>query len=156
MYLRISCYCDACLNSSDLRVGVTTLLNTIQYKCCCIFCAFLNRNCNWHRLTYGAFPDFGDIVNSLCPLARLTTTMTERPGPFLPVTTERISLFLLPANAPYIRWSLTPRLVTFFAPHVNRPNSADRNSEFSDKLKDRGLSRGTHIIWYVSFAIGFK
>ena len=30
MYLRISCYCDACLNSSDLRVGVTTLLNTIQ------------------------------------------------------------------------------------------------------------------------------
>jgi len=29
--LRISCYCDACLNSSDLRVGVTTLLNTIQY-----------------------------------------------------------------------------------------------------------------------------
>jgi len=32
MYLRISCYCDACLNSSDLRVGVTTLLNTIQYN----------------------------------------------------------------------------------------------------------------------------
>ena len=32
MYLRISCYYDACLNSSDLRVGVTTLLNTIQYK----------------------------------------------------------------------------------------------------------------------------
>jgi len=31
MYLRISCYCDACLNSSDLRVGVTTLLNTIQW-----------------------------------------------------------------------------------------------------------------------------
>ena len=30
MYLRISCCCDACLNSSDLRVGVTTLLNTIQ------------------------------------------------------------------------------------------------------------------------------
>ena len=30
MYLRILCYCDACLNSSDLRVGVTTLLNTIQ------------------------------------------------------------------------------------------------------------------------------
>ena len=30
MYLRISCYCDACLNSSDLRVGVTTLFNTIQ------------------------------------------------------------------------------------------------------------------------------
>jgi len=30
--LRISCYCDACLNSSDLRVGVTTLLNTIQYN----------------------------------------------------------------------------------------------------------------------------
>jgi len=29
MYLRISCFCDACLNSSDLRVGVTTLLNTI-------------------------------------------------------------------------------------------------------------------------------
>jgi len=32
MYLRISCYCDACLNSSDLRVGVTTLLNTIQKR----------------------------------------------------------------------------------------------------------------------------
>ena len=32
MYLRISCYCDAYLNSSDLRVGVTTLLNTIQLK----------------------------------------------------------------------------------------------------------------------------
>ena len=32
MYLRISCCCDACLNSSDLRVGVTTLLNTIQYN----------------------------------------------------------------------------------------------------------------------------
>jgi len=31
VYLRIPCYCDACLNSSDLRVGVTTLLNTIQY-----------------------------------------------------------------------------------------------------------------------------
>jgi len=31
MYLRISCYCDACLNSSDLFVGVTTLLNTIQF-----------------------------------------------------------------------------------------------------------------------------
>ena len=29
MYLRISCYCDACLNSSDLRVGVTTLFNTM-------------------------------------------------------------------------------------------------------------------------------
>jgi len=32
MYLRIPCYCDACLNSSALRVGVTTLLNTIQYN----------------------------------------------------------------------------------------------------------------------------
>jgi len=30
MYLGISCYCDACLNSSALRVGVKTLLNTIQ------------------------------------------------------------------------------------------------------------------------------
>jgi len=30
MYLRIPCYCDACLNSSALRVGVKTLLNTIQ------------------------------------------------------------------------------------------------------------------------------
>jgi len=30
MYLRIACYCDACLNSSALLVGVTTLLNTIQ------------------------------------------------------------------------------------------------------------------------------
>jgi len=29
MYLRFPYYCDACLNSSDLRVGVTTLLNTI-------------------------------------------------------------------------------------------------------------------------------
>jgi len=32
MYLRIPCYCDACLNSSALRVGVTTLLNTIKYN----------------------------------------------------------------------------------------------------------------------------
>jgi len=32
MYLRIACYCDACLNSSALLVGVTTLLNTIQYQ----------------------------------------------------------------------------------------------------------------------------
>jgi len=31
MYLRISCYCDACLNSSALRVGVKTLLNTIEW-----------------------------------------------------------------------------------------------------------------------------
>jgi len=29
MYLRIPCYCDAYLNSSALRVAVTTLLNTI-------------------------------------------------------------------------------------------------------------------------------
>jgi len=28
MYLRSPCYCDACLNSSALRVGVTKLLNT--------------------------------------------------------------------------------------------------------------------------------
>jgi len=27
MYLRFPCYCDACLNSSDLRVGLKTLLN---------------------------------------------------------------------------------------------------------------------------------
>jgi len=33
MYLRIPCYCDACLNSSALRVGVKTLLNTIQSLC---------------------------------------------------------------------------------------------------------------------------
>jgi len=33
MYLRIPCYCDACLKSSALRVGVKTLHNTIQqYK----------------------------------------------------------------------------------------------------------------------------
>ena len=32
MYLRIAFYCDACLNSSALLVGVTTLLNTIQYS----------------------------------------------------------------------------------------------------------------------------
>jgi len=31
MFLRFPCYCDACLNSSDLRVGVKTLLNT-QYN----------------------------------------------------------------------------------------------------------------------------
>jgi len=31
MYLRIPRYCDASLNSSALRVGVKTLLNTIQY-----------------------------------------------------------------------------------------------------------------------------
>jgi len=30
MYLRFPCYCVACLNSSDLRVGVTTLLSTIS------------------------------------------------------------------------------------------------------------------------------
>jgi len=30
MYLRSPCYCDACLNSSALRVGVKTLLNTIR------------------------------------------------------------------------------------------------------------------------------
>ena len=30
MYLRFPCYCNACLNSSDLRVGLKTLLNTIQ------------------------------------------------------------------------------------------------------------------------------
>jgi len=30
MDLRIPCYCDPCLNSSALRVGVKTLLNTIQ------------------------------------------------------------------------------------------------------------------------------
>jgi len=29
MYLRIPCYCDACLNSSALRVGVKMLLNTL-------------------------------------------------------------------------------------------------------------------------------
>ena len=32
MYLHFPCYCDACLNSSDLRVGLMTLLNTIQYN----------------------------------------------------------------------------------------------------------------------------
>jgi len=32
MYLRIPCYCDACLNSNALRVGVTTLLNTMQHE----------------------------------------------------------------------------------------------------------------------------
>jgi len=31
MYLRIPCYCDACLKSSALRVGVKTLHNIIQY-----------------------------------------------------------------------------------------------------------------------------
>ena len=30
MYLRIPCYCDECLNSSDLRVGLKTLLNAMQ------------------------------------------------------------------------------------------------------------------------------
>ena len=30
MYLRILCYCDACLNSNALRVGVKTLHNTIK------------------------------------------------------------------------------------------------------------------------------
>jgi len=29
MYLRIPCYCDPCLDSSALRVGVKTLLNAI-------------------------------------------------------------------------------------------------------------------------------
>ena len=31
IYLRFPCYCDACLNSSALRVGLKTLLNTIKY-----------------------------------------------------------------------------------------------------------------------------
>jgi len=31
MYLRIPCYCDACLKSSALHVGMKTLLNTIQW-----------------------------------------------------------------------------------------------------------------------------
>jgi len=30
MYLSTPCYCDACLNSSALRVGVKTLLSTLQ------------------------------------------------------------------------------------------------------------------------------
>jgi len=30
MYLHIPCYCDACLKSSALRVGVKTLRYTIQ------------------------------------------------------------------------------------------------------------------------------
>jgi len=29
MYLRFPCYCDVCLNSSALRVGLKTLLNAI-------------------------------------------------------------------------------------------------------------------------------
>ena len=33
MYLSIPCYCDACLNSSLLRVGVKMLLNTIAMIC---------------------------------------------------------------------------------------------------------------------------
>jgi len=40
MYLRFPCYCDACLNSSALRVGLKTLLNTIKsvvYVDCCSF-----------------------------------------------------------------------------------------------------------------------
>jgi len=32
MYLRFPCYCDACLNSSVLRVGLKTLLNIIYIK----------------------------------------------------------------------------------------------------------------------------
>jgi len=32
IYLRIPCYCDACLNSSALRVGVKALLNTIYVQ----------------------------------------------------------------------------------------------------------------------------
>jgi len=32
MYLCTTCYCDACLNSSALRVGVKTLLNTMQWS----------------------------------------------------------------------------------------------------------------------------
>ena len=31
LYLRFPCYCDACLNSSALRVGLKTLLNTILF-----------------------------------------------------------------------------------------------------------------------------
>ena len=40
MYLRFPCYCDACLNSSTLRVGLKTLLNTIiswfQVRICAV------------------------------------------------------------------------------------------------------------------------
>ena len=32
VYLRIACYCDACLNSSALLAGATTLLNTITIQ----------------------------------------------------------------------------------------------------------------------------
>jgi len=37
MYLRFPCYCDACLNSSDLRVELKTLLNTIHPEGRCGF-----------------------------------------------------------------------------------------------------------------------
>ena len=32
MYLRFPCYCDACLNSMDLCVGLKTLVNTISVR----------------------------------------------------------------------------------------------------------------------------
>jgi len=66
--LRISCYCDACLNSSDLRVGVTTLLNTIQYnamllRCnCCRNLAAVNCILHWTVLTISSL----HIRNSSC------------------------------------------------------------------------------------------
>jgi len=42
MYLRFPCYCDACLNSSDSRVGLKTLLNAILN----IEIVCSNPNCN--------------------------------------------------------------------------------------------------------------
>ena len=54
LYLRIRCYCDACLNSSALRVGVKTLLNTIQYNLN-LYIFFLFSAHFYLHLTYLAF-----------------------------------------------------------------------------------------------------
>ena len=84
MYLRIPCYCDrdACLNSSALRVGVTTLLNTIQSIntkvsiapsfilnwCVCMSAAASRRNwlsCCWLPGSQSITPHFSTVLLKL-------------------------------------------------------------------------------------------
>jgi len=55
MYLHIPCYCDACLNSSALRVGVKTLFNTIH----CLsqwFLTFLPTRTPWAFVKFSRTP----------------------------------------------------------------------------------------------------
>ena len=70
MCLRISCYCDACLNSSDLRVGVTTLLNTIQ----------LVWNENFSKIISSSGWAQSCTSNLKCPKTFLTYDVTYKKG----------------------------------------------------------------------------